>query len=314
MSELLLTDAYEIAAYIKAAEKQTPIKLYIKGDFENPAYEGLKFFGSGDSYTVFGDASAIYPFLEANKDKIKDQVMEYDRRNSAIPLLDTTKIDARIEPGSFIRDHVTIGKSAVIMMGAVINIGAVIGEGTMIDMGAVVGARGTIGKNCHIGAGAVVAGVLEPPSKSPVIIEDGVLVGANAVIIEGVHIGEGAVVAAGAIVLEDVPANAVVAGSPAKIVKMKDEKTEGKTALVDLLLRTYNVPDGTLFVDGRDVNSLSIHSVRNACAYVPQDNFLFSDTLKSNIAFGAENDDMEAIQSSAERIADMIRQRIPGVC
>ena len=78
MSELLLTDAYEIAAYIKAAEKQTPIKLYIKGDFENPAYEGLKFFGSGDSYTVFGDASAIYPFLEANKDKIKDQVMEYD--------------------------------------------------------------------------------------------------------------------------------------------------------------------------------------------------------------------------------------------
>ena len=118
MSELLLTDAYEIAAYIKAAEKQTPIKLYIKGDFENPAYEGLKFFGSGDSYTVFGDASAIYPFLEANKDKIKDQVMEYDRRNSAIPLLDTTKIDARIEPGSFIRDHVTIGKSAVIMMGA----------------------------------------------------------------------------------------------------------------------------------------------------------------------------------------------------
>ena len=232
MSELLLTDAYEIAAYIKAAEKQTPIKLYIKGDFENPAYEGLKFFGSGDSYTVFGDASAIYPFLEANKDKIKDQVMEYDRRNSAIPLLDTTKIDARSEPGSCIRDHVTIGKSAVIMMGAVINIGAVIGEGTMIDMGAVVGARGTIGKNCHIGAGAVVAGVLEPPSKSPVIIEDGVLVGANAVIIEGVHIGEGAVVAAGAIVLEDVPANAVVAGSPAKIVKMKDEKTNEKTQLL----------------------------------------------------------------------------------
>lgn len=67
MSELLLTDAYEIAAYIKAAEKQTPIKLYIKGDFENPAYEGLKFFGSGDSYTVFGDASAIYPFLKQTK-------------------------------------------------------------------------------------------------------------------------------------------------------------------------------------------------------------------------------------------------------
>ena len=44
MSELLLTDAYEIAAYINAAEKQAPVKLYIKGDVENPAYEGLKFF------------------------------------------------------------------------------------------------------------------------------------------------------------------------------------------------------------------------------------------------------------------------------
>ncbi len=63
----------------------------------------------------------------------------------------------------------------------------------------------------------------------------------------------------------------------------------GKTALVDLLLRTYNVPDGTLFVDGKDVNSLSIHSVRNACAYVPQDNFLFSDTIAHNIGFGVDD-------------------------
>ena len=85
---------------------------------------------------------------------------------------------------------------------------------------------------------------------------------------------------------------------PGESVGIVGKTGAGKTALVDLLLRTYNVPDGTLFVDGRDVNSLSIHSVRNACAYVPQDNFLFSDTLKSNIAFGAENDDMEAIQSA----------------
>ena len=60
----------------------------------------------------------------------------------------------------------------------------------------------------------------------------------------------------------------------------------GKTTLVDLILRTYNVPDGTIFIDGNDVNGLTIRSVREACAYVPQDNFLFSDTIENNIAFG----------------------------
>jgi len=78
-----------------------------------------------------------------------------------------------------------------------------------------------------------VAGVLEPPSKTPVIVEDDVLVGANAVLLEGIRVGKGAVVAAGAIVTEDVPAGAVVAGSPAKVVKMKDAKTEEKTQLLD---------------------------------------------------------------------------------
>ena len=92
-----------------------------------------------------------------------------------------------------------------------------------------------MGARCHIGAGAVLAGVVEPASATPVIVEDGVLVGANAVVIEGVHIGKNAVVAAGAVVIEDVPDNAVVAGSPARIIKMKDEKTEGKTALVEAL-------------------------------------------------------------------------------
>ena len=60
----------------------------------------------------------------------------------------------------------------------------------------------------------------------------------------------------------------------------------GKTTLVDLLLRTYNVPDGTVFVDGRDVNSVPIADLRAGCAYVPQDNFLFSDTIGNNIDFG----------------------------
>jgi len=76
---------------------------------------------------------------------------------------------------------------------------------------------------------------VEPPSAKPVVIEDDVLVGANAVILEGVRVGRGAVVAAGAIVIEDVPENAVVAGIPAKIIKFKDEKAKQKTALVDAL-------------------------------------------------------------------------------
>ena len=101
----------------------------------------------------------------------------------------------------------------------------------MIDMGAVLGGRATVGKNCHVGAGAVLAGVIEPASATPVIIEDGVLIGANAVVIEGVHVGEGAVVAAGAVVIEDVPAGMVVAGCPARIIKAKDEGTNQKTAL-----------------------------------------------------------------------------------
>ena len=78
----------------------------------------------------------------------------------------------------------------------------------------------------------------------------------------------------------------------------------GKTTLVDLILRTYNVPDGTIFVDGKDVNDVSIRSVRGACAYVPQDNFLFSDTIENNIAFGVTDKNQKAIVNAA-RLADV---------
>ena len=78
----------------------------------------------------------------------------------------------------------------------------------------------------------------------------------------------------------------------------------GKTTLVDLILRTYNVPDGTLFIDGQDVNDVSIRSVRSACAYVPQDNFLFSDTIENNIAFGVDEPVTAAVESAA-KLADI---------
>jgi len=73
----------------------------------------------------------------------------------------------------------------------------------------------------------------------------------------------------------------------------------GKTTLVDLILRTYNVPDGTLYLDGHDVNDIPIKTVRKYAAYVPQDNFLFSDTIASNIAFAADGADAADIEAAA---------------
>ena len=222
-------NAQEIIQYIASAEKKTPVKLYVKE--KSPIdYGSAAVFGAGDKI-VFGDWKELGPILEANRESIGALVVENDCRNSAVPLLDLKDVPARIEPGAIIRDQVRIGSNAVVMMGAILNIGAAVGEGSMIDMGAVLGGRATVGKHCHIGAGAVLAGVIEPASAKPVVVEDGVLIGANAVVIEGVHVGRGAVVAAGAVVTRDVPENAVVAGCPARVIKEKDAKTTEKTAL-----------------------------------------------------------------------------------
>lgn len=88
----------------------------------------------------------------------------------------------------------------------------------------------------------------------------------------------------------------------------------GKTTVVDLILRTYNVPDGTLFVDGHDVNGVPIRDVRQAAAYVPQDNFLFSDTITRNIGFTTDRPDPQEVQAAAllADVDDNIREFSQG--
>ena len=228
--------AQEIIQYISDAKKSTPLKVYVNGQFNDVTFPNtFKVFGSDDSKVIYCEADDWKTFYETNQSHITDLEIEMDRRNSAIPLKDLTNTNARIEPGSFIREQAIIEDGAVVMMGATINIGAVVGEGTMIDMNATLGGRATTGKNVHVGAGAVLAGVIEPPSASPVVIEDNVLIGANAVILEGVRVGEGAIVAAGAIVTQDVPAGAVVAGTPAKVIKQTSEVQDSKREIVAAL-------------------------------------------------------------------------------
>ena len=87
---------------------------------------------------------------------------------------------------------------------------------------------------------------------------------------------------------------------PGESVGLIGKTGAGKTTLVDLILRTYNVPKGTLFIDGHDVTDVSIRSVREACAYVPQDNFLFSDTIANNINFAYDELNEEAVELAAQ--------------
>lgn len=91
---------------------------------------------------------------------------------------------------------------------------------------------------------------------------------------------------------------------PGENVGLVGKTGAGKTTLVDLILRTYNVPDGTIFIDGHDVNTVPIRQVRAAAAYVPQDNFLFSDTIANNIAFGVDEAEEELIVHAAD-LADV---------
>jgi len=228
-------DSYEVIKKISDAKKRTPAKVYLQGELDKIDFNNYNFYGSQVSGIMFVEYDQLDTFIKKNKKYIKKHRVEVDRRNSAIPMADLTKYNCRIEPGAIIRDMVEIGDNCVIMMGAVINIGAVIGEKTMLDMNVVVGGRAIVGSNCHIGAGTVLAGVIEPPSAQPVIIEDDVMIGANVVILEGIRVGKGAVIAAGSVVINNVEPNMVMAGIPAKPLKEVDDKTKSKTQLMEEL-------------------------------------------------------------------------------
>lgn len=233
-------DYEQIRDIIANSRKRTPVRAYVRHDGELPVDpdDDVKVFPTGGGTTILiGDWERVERVLASAKDRIHYSHLENDRRNSAVPLLDLKTLEARIEPGAVIREGARIGERVIVMMGAVINIGAVVGAGTMVDMNVVVGARAIVGKDCHIGAGAVLAGVLEPPSATPVIIEDGVRIGANAVVLEGCRIGKGSVIAAGAVVTEDIPPGVVAAGMPARVVKRVDERTKDRTELLKELRR-----------------------------------------------------------------------------
>lgn len=229
----------EIIKYIATSVKKTPVKVYVnfkEKEIEFP--ETLEVFGSCKSKVIFADLKDWQQFLEQNESLVENYRLENVTRNSAIPMKDLTNVNARIEPGVYIREHAEIGDNAVVMMGAVINIGAKVGKNTMIDMNAILGGRAEVGENSHIGAGAVLSGVIEPANATPVRVGNNVLVGANAVVLEGVQIGDNAVVAAGSVVTKDVAPGDVVAGVPAKVIKSRSDVDAEK---VDIIAELRNL-------------------------------------------------------------------------
>lgn len=220
----------ELVNKLSSAPKSTPVKVYLWS--ETPMdFPGCDVFQAVGCQMVLGQWEDVAPVLKTAG--VQKYLVECDRRNSRLPLMALEQLSARVEPGAILREGVSLSPGAVVLMGAVVNVGASIGKDTMVDMGAVIGSGAQIGCACHIGANAVIAGVLEPASNNPVVIEDRVLIGAGAVVLEGLRVGADAVVAAGAVVTEDVAPAAVVAGCPARFIKHKDSKTVGKTALTD---------------------------------------------------------------------------------
>lgn len=205
----------------------------------------LEYMSRSKSQIIFDETSNYF-------DKIPLKTQNWDAQ-------DFEKANFRIVPGAIVRYSAFIAQKCVIMP-SFINVGAYIDFGTMIDSHVTVGSCCQIGRNCHISDGVTLAGVLEPISAAPVIIEDGVFVGARSVVSEGVIVGQNSVIGAGVILTQStkiidkengqitygvVPENSVVvpgAYGDGKystyaliIVKKVDQKTREKVGINELL-------------------------------------------------------------------------------
>ncbi len=206
----------ELVYLVKNAERKTKVKVYL----QTQRHDEVDF--AVYDHILLADADEVKEYL--NDKRILSYQVETLSRKSALGLENIADMDARIEEGALIRKGALIEKDAVILMGAVVNTGAIIGSETMVDMNAVIGSGAHIGKRCHIGAGAVVAGMMEPSGKVPVVIEDDVFVGANAVILEEIRVGHHSIIGAGAVVTKDVEPYSVMAGVPAVKIRENDQK------------------------------------------------------------------------------------------
>jgi 2,3,4,5-tetrahydropyridine-2-carboxylate N-succinyltransferase len=114
------------------------------------------------------------------------------------------KAGVRLVPPGAIRYGAFVESGAIVMPGYV-NIGAFVGSGSMVDTWATVGSCAQVGRNVHLSGGVGLGGVLEPPSASPVIVEDGAFIGSRCVVVEGVVVEEEAVLGANVVLTASTP-------------------------------------------------------------------------------------------------------------
>ncbi len=228
MGDNMKEDALKI---LNESKKMTLAKVFVKAKKTIDIEQCIKV--DYNDQIFIGDLDIILKSLKQNSEDILSYHVENVCRNSKLSLLDTSNLNARIEYGAIIRDHVHIGENAIILMGAIINLNAHIGDNTMIDMGAVIGSGAIIKNNCHIGANAVIAGMLEPKCVQGVVINDNVLIGAGAVILEGVVVGSNSIIGANSTVTKDVQENSVVYGNPARFIRYVDDKLRKQNKIVE---------------------------------------------------------------------------------
>ncbi len=141
-------------------------------------------------------------FRHAPMNTLKTGPFEYYDK---VPLkTDLEAQGVRVVPPGTVRYGSFLERGCVVMPGYV-NIGAYVGAGTLVDTWATVGSCAQIGQGVHLSGGVGIGGVLEPPSASPVIIEDGAFIGSRAIVVEGCVIEEEAVLAANVVITSSTP-------------------------------------------------------------------------------------------------------------